>query len=62
MSRSRILPQIAGPMAAFKTAALASLLVDQDFDVRCVAGLGRPQPTRSCGGLVAQPRPGSLAG
>ena len=24
---------------AFKTAALASLLVDQDFDVRCVADL-----------------------
>ena len=39
MSRSRILPQIAGPMTAFKTAALASLLVDQDFDVRCVADL-----------------------
>ncbi len=46
MSGSRILPQIVGPMTAFKTAALASLLVDQDFEVRLRGRLGRPQQCR----------------
>jgi len=37
MSTNNILLQISGSIAAFKAAALASLLVDGGFDIRCVA-------------------------
>lgn len=40
MSRSRILLQVTGSIAAFKAAALASLLVENDTDVQCVMSEG----------------------
>jgi len=40
MSKSRILLQITGSIAAFKAAALASLLVEDEFEVQCVISEG----------------------
>ena len=40
MSGSRILLQVTGSIAAFKAAALASMLVDGGFEVQCVASDG----------------------
>jgi len=40
MSRSRVLLQITGSIAAFKAAALASMLVDDDVEVQCVISKG----------------------
>lgn len=40
MSNSRVLLQITGSIAAFKAAALASLLAQDDFEVQCVASDG----------------------
>lgn len=40
MSRSKILLQITGSIAAFKAAALASLLTRDGFEVQCVASRG----------------------
>ena len=40
MSKSNVLLQITGSIAAFKAATLASLLVDDDFRVQCVMSEG----------------------
>jgi phosphopantothenoylcysteine decarboxylase len=40
MSRSRVLLQVTGSIAAFKAAALASMMVDGGFEVQCVASEG----------------------
>lgn len=40
MSKTKILLQITGSIAAFKAASLASMLVDCDFEVQCVASDG----------------------
>lgn len=40
MSEPKLLLQITGSIAAFKAAALASLLVDSGFDVQCVMSEG----------------------
>ena len=40
MSESRVLLQITGSIAAFKAAALASMLVDDGFEVQCVISEG----------------------
>lgn len=40
MSKSRILLQITGSIAAFKAAALASLLTQEGYEVQCVASEG----------------------
>ena len=40
MSKTRILLQITGSIAAFKAASLASMLVDRGFEVQCVASEG----------------------
>ena len=40
MSKSKVLLQITGSIAAFKAATLASMLVDLGFEVQCVASEG----------------------
>jgi phosphopantothenoylcysteine decarboxylase/phosphopantothenate--cysteine ligase len=40
MSKPRILLQVTGSIAAFKAAALASLLTQDDYEVQCVASEG----------------------
>jgi len=40
MSKSKVLLQITGSIAAFKSAALASMLVDDGVEVQCVASEG----------------------
>jgi phosphopantothenoylcysteine decarboxylase/phosphopantothenate--cysteine ligase len=43
MSKSKILLQITGSIAAFKAAALASLLTQDGYDVQCIASQGALQ-------------------